>query len=63
MEIKATFICETKTIQILCSQKDEMKTLFQKFINKFNTESQIKDYIFYYEGEKLDSNSTIEKMN
>ena len=59
-EIKATFVYDTKTIDILCSAKDEMKTLFQKFINKFNPESEIKEYIFYYEGKQLDLNSTIE---
>ena len=61
MEVKVTFICETKTTQVLCSVKDEMKTMFQKFINKFNSESEIKDYKFYYEGKQLEYNSTIEK--
>ena len=60
MEIKITFIYDTKTIQILCTSKDEIKAMYQKFIDKFNPESEIKDYKFYYEGKQLDDNSTID---
>ena len=38
-----------------------MKNMFQKFINKLNPESGINDYIFIFEGKKLNHDSTIEK--
>ena len=61
MEIKVTFVYDTKTIQVTSSSEDEMTKLFEKFIIKVNASSKINDYIFYYEGNILDHNSTIAK--
>ena len=59
MEIKVTFIYETRTILVLCSEQDEMTSLFQKFIHKLNPSSTLNNYIFYYEGNILNNSSTI----
>ena len=61
MEIKVTFVYDTKTIKVTSSPEDEMTKLFEKFIIKVNASSKINDYIFYYEGNILDHNSTISK--
>ena len=61
MEVKITFIYETRTIIVLCSSKEEISSMLQKFINKLNPETKIKDYIFYYEGNILEPDSIIEK--
>lgn len=61
MDIKAIFIYQKKTIEVSCSSKEEMVSLFNKFIKQVNPESNINNYIFYYEGKELGKDSTIEK--
>ena len=64
MEIKVEFIYEDRTYNIVCLAKDELKSMFDKFIKELNNGSQIDEYSFYYEGQKLkeDKNKkTIEK--
>lgn len=61
MEIKATFIYESKSILILSSEKEEISKMFQKFISKINPNSNIDEYSFFYEGNRLDHNSKIEQ--
>ena len=53
MEAKVTFMYENKSYQVSCSPKEEMSSLFQKFIKEINPKSNINDYKFYYEGEIL----------
>lgn len=60
-QVRVIFVYETKTIQVLCSYKEEIKKMFQKFINKVNPESKINEYSFYYEGIKLEANTLIEQ--
>ena len=60
-QVRVIFVYETKTIQVLCSCKEEIKKMFQKFINKVNPESKINEYSFYYEGIKLEANTLIEQ--
>ena len=59
-QVRVIFVYETKTIQVLYLCKEEIKKMFQKFINKVNPESKINEYSFYYEGIKLEANSLIE---
>ena len=61
MEVKATFIYKDRTINVQCLSGDEMSKLFLGFINKLGIQSKITDYIFIYNGNELDHNSTIEK--
>ena len=61
MEVKATFIYKYRTITVQCLSEDEMSKLFQSFINELKIPSDIADYIFIYNGNVLDHNSTIEK--
>ena len=61
MEIKATFIYESKSILILSSEQEEISKMFQKFISKINPNSNIDEYSFFYEGNRLDHNSKIEQ--
>ena len=61
MEIKVEFIYEDKTYDIVCLAKDELKSMFDKFIKELNNESQVDEYSFYYEGQKLKNKKTIEK--
>ena len=60
MEVKATFIYETRSILVLSSSKEEINSMLQKFVNKLNPDSKIVDYKFFYEGNLLDTESTIE---
>ena len=36
MEVKATFIYETRSILVLSSSKEEINSMLQKFVNKLN---------------------------
>ena len=49
-QTKALFIYEERPIEILCTGKETINEIIQKFINKFNPGSKIHDYNFYYEG-------------
>ena len=61
MEVKVIFIYETRSILVLCSSKEEINTIFQKFVNKLNPDSKTYDYKFFYEGNILEGDSVIEK--
>ena len=61
MEVRATFIYHDRAINVQCSSEDEMSKLFESFINKLGIESKITDYIFIYNGNELDHNTTIAK--
>ena len=61
MEVKATFIYKDRTINVQCSPEDEMSKLFKSFINKMGIQSEITDYLFIYNGNELEHNSTIAK--
>ena len=64
MEVKIEFIYEDKTYDVVCSAKEDLNSMFKKFIKMLNNESQVEEYSFYYEGQKLkeDKNKkTIEK--
>ena len=50
----ATFIYVEKSLQIYCLGKKKLKELFQDFINKFNPKSEIRDYLFSYEGKVIE---------
>ena len=63
---KASFIYSKRTFEILCTGKDKLEELFQKFIIKFNPDSQIRDYNFYYDGKEIERetyNQTLETIN
>ena len=49
-QTKALFIYEERPIEILCTGKETINEIIQKFINKFNSDPKIHDYNFYYEG-------------
>ena len=61
MEVRATFIYQDRTINVQCSSEDEMSKLFESFIHKLGIESKITDYIFIYNGNELEYNTTIAK--
>ena len=58
MDVKVMFIYEDKIIQVFSSPEEEMKKLFEKFKNQVNAASEITDYIFYYERNILEPDST-----
>ena len=49
-QINVSFIYIDKPIEILCTGKETINEIIKKFINKFNPDSKIHDYNFYYEG-------------
>ena len=53
----ATFIYVEKSLQIYCLGKKKLKELFQDFINKFNPKSEIRDYLFSYEGKVIEESA------
>ena len=56
-KITVTFMYANKGNSIMCSGKDKIETMIDKFINKFNPNSKIVDYNFYYEGNLIDPNT------
>ena len=68
MEVKAIFNCKNRNIakiNILCKSDEVISKILQKFINKISANGSlmmIEEYEFYYNGEKLDKNSTIMKL-
>ena len=61
MEVKVTFTYLNKIIQVLCKQEDKMDKMYRGFTNKLNDGSDITHYIYYYNGNKLGHESTIEE--
>lgn len=53
-EIKITFMYANKGISVFCLGKEKIEAMIDKFINKFNPDSKIIDYKFYYEGNLID---------
>ena len=68
MESTAIFDCKNRNIaqiNILCKSDEPISKILQKFINKISANGSlmmIEEYEFYYNGEKLDKNSTIMKL-
>ena len=56
-KITVTFMYANKGNSVLCSGKDKIETMIDKFINKFNPNSKSVDYNFYYEGNLIDPNT------
>ena len=54
---KTTFMYAARSFEILCTGKEKVSEMIQKFINKFNPDSRIHDYNFYYEGKIINPNS------
>jgi hypothetical protein len=57
MEIRVFFSYEKRTIQIMCTPKEEMLKVFEKFASKL--QMNINDFEFFYEGNKINKNLTI----
>ena len=53
MAVNITFIYEKRTISIQCKQNEGINSIYQKFVNKLNPNSNINDFDYFYEGEKL----------
>ena len=53
-KITVTFMYANKGNSVLCSGKDKIEVMIDKFINKFNPNSKSVDYNFYYEGNLID---------
>ena len=51
------FMYANKSFTIPCNGKEKVNQMIQKFINQFNPDSKIVDYIFYYEGAKIEPNT------
>ena len=60
--VTVTFFYERKTIEIQCSFEEQMINIFQIFVKKLNPSFTINDFDFFFEGRKLDNNST-ENLN
>ena len=60
--VTVTFFYERKTIEIQCSFEEQMINIFQSFAKKLNPSFTINDFDFFFEGRKLDNNST-ENLN
>ena len=43
---KSTFMYAARSFEILCTGKEKVSEMIQKFINKFNPDSNINDYNF-----------------
>ena len=56
-QINVSFIYIDKPIEILCTGKETINEIIKKFINKFNPDSKIHDYNFYYEGRIIEPKS------
>ena len=54
---KSTFMYAARSFEILCTGKEKVSEMIQKFINKFNPDSNINDYNFYYEGKIIEPNN------
>ena len=53
----AIFMYANKSFAISCNGKEKLNHMIQKFIKEFNPDSKIIDYIFYYEGKKIETNT------
>ena len=60
MRVKITFFYERKTIEIQCTDKEIISDIFKRFLYKLNQNLKLCDFDFFYEGEKLNLDSTIE---
>ena len=60
MDAKVTFYYNKKTIQIQCSNDEEMIKIFKRFSSKLNTNED--DFEYFYENKKIDNNSSISKL-
>ena len=61
MEVKVTFNYINRTFEVFCKSDEEMKKMYGKFVSKVGDGSEVEHYIYYYEGNKLGNESTIEK--
>ena len=60
-DVKVTFFYLNRTIEVFCKSNEEMDKMFGKFISKLGDDSELNQYIFYYEGNKLGHDTTIDK--
>ena len=64
MKVNIEFFYEGEKYDISCSSKDRLNTMFEKFVKKLNNESQIEEYSFFFNDEKVkedENNKTIER--
>ena len=61
MEVRVRFFYLNRITEILCKSKDKMDTMYGKFVSKLNDGSELNHYIYYYEGNKLGHENTIEE--
>lgn len=54
MEVIIIFIYEKRDIKIQCKANDEIKKIYQKFVNKINPNLSINDFDFFYNANKVD---------
>ena len=54
---EASFVYLKKSFQISCTGKEKVKDIILKFINQYNPKSGIVDYIFFYDGKKIEINT------
>ena len=50
----ATFVYTTRAISISCQGKEKLVELIKKYIDQLNPNSSIKDYYFFYDGNKIE---------
>ena len=60
-KIKVTFRYLDKEIEIFCEGDTKMDEIYGKFVSKLSDGSEVNHYIYFYEGNKLGHESTIEK--
>ena len=60
MSAKISFCYEKGSIEIQCSIEEEMKKIFQKYVNKIN--SNVNNFDFFYERKKISNDSTMLKL-
>ena len=60
MKATVTFCYEKSTIDIQCTNEEEMKNIFHKFAIKFNSDED--NFDFFYEKKKINNNSSILKL-
>ena len=58
-EVNVTFILERRTVNIKCKVTENLKNIFKKFIYQINTNYILNDFVFYYEGRRLDDDSKV----
>ena len=60
MKSIANFCYEKKSIEIQCTNEEEMKKIFERYAMKLNSNEN--NFDFFYKNKKINNDSTISKL-